>query len=150
MLTMTRQGLLGWSYAIQDDAQQPVANLSIAVFGDSGSFSIEGATYAVKHEGWFGRRFRLEREGTVLARARKGSPGHAFELEVGEACYSLRQESFASPKYQLLDGSRLIGSLVRPSYVRRGQLSVSAEIALPVQVFLLWLVALLWKWQVSP
>ncbi len=150
MLTMTKQGLLGWSYAIQDETQQPVAELSLAVFGDSGSFSIGGAAYAVKHEGWFSRRFRLEREGTVVARARKGSDGHMFELEVGEACYSLRQRSFASPEYELLDGSRLIGSLVRPSYVRRAQLSVSEEIALPVQVFLLWLMALLWKWQVAP
>ncbi len=150
MLTMTRQGLLGWSYTIQDETQQPVAELSLAVFGDSGSFSIGGAAYTVKHEGWFSRRFRLERDGTVVARAGRGADGHAFELEVGEARYSLRQKSFASPEYELLDGSRPIASVVRPSYVRRAELSVSAEIALPVQVFLLWLVALLWKWQISP
>jgi hypothetical protein len=150
MLIMRKQGWLGWSYVVQNGTQQPVADLSVAVFGDSGSFSIQGTRYVVEHEGWLGRRFRLQRDGAIVARTSKGSAGHVFEIEAGEARYSLRQKSFASPEYVVLDGSRRVGSLLRPSYVRSAQVDACAEVPLPVQVFLLWLMALLWKWQVSP
>jgi hypothetical protein len=149
MLTMTRKGWLGWDYVVYDEARQPIADLSVGTFGDSGSFSIQGTTYLVQHEGWFGSRFRLERNGAIVARTRNGSKGHAFEIEVGESCYSLGQPSFFSAEYALLDGTRRIGSVVRPSYVRSAQVQVSVETPLAVQVFLLWLVAVLWKWQVT-
>jgi hypothetical protein len=149
MLTMTRRGWLGWNYVVHDEARQPIADLSVGTFGDSGSFSIQGTTYLVQHEGWFGSRFRLEKAGATIARSRSGSKGHAFEIEVGESRYSLGQPSFLSPKYALLDGATRIGSVVRPSYVRPAQVEVSVDTPLAVQVFLLWLVALLWKWQVT-
>jgi hypothetical protein len=149
MLTMTRKGWLGWSYVVHDEARRPIADLSVGIFGDSGSFSIQGTTYLVQHEGWMGGRFRLEKDGVIMARTKSGSKGHAFEIEVGETSYSLGQPSFLSPKYALLDGATRIGSVVRPSYVRRAQVEVSVDTPLAVQVFLLWLVAVLWKWQVT-
>jgi hypothetical protein len=150
MLTMTRKGWLGWNYVVLDEARQPIADLSVATFGDSGSFSIQGTAYVVQHEGWFDRRFRLERDGAIVARARNGSPGHAFEIEAGESCYSLSQTSFSGPEYALLDGATRIGSVVRPSYIRPAQVQVRVDTPPAVQVFLLWLVAVLWKWQVTP
>jgi hypothetical protein len=51
--------------------------------------------------------------------------------------------SLLTGEYSLFEGSRKVGSVFRPLFFG-AQLVMPLDVALPVQLFMLWLIVLLW------
>ena len=145
MLTLRPKGWWGGTYLVRDEAQQQVAELSIGFLVEHGRISTSLGDYAVRREGLLRGPFCLESQGGVVARAHKHPLRQIFEIDTADRRYLLRRLSFWSGEYALLDGERKVASLYRPMLLRRAQLAAGADLALPVQLFLLRLMLLVWK-----
>ena len=129
----------------QDDT--PVADIALSLWSEAADLQIQGMTCKMYREGMISGPFLLETEGEVLARAYKPSAlFRSFEVEHGDRRYVLEAESVWMRKFVLKEREQEVGSIYpEHAFTSRAVVELPAEISLPVQVFMLWLVVLMWK-----
>jgi hypothetical protein len=146
MLKLTPKSWLSWDFIVTD-GESPVAEIDISWWREKGVLTVRGSTYEVYREGLMSGDFILESSGAILARAEKPSALYrSFDLECGEKYYTLRAESAFSRKFVLMSEDRAVGWLSPDGlFTRRATVELPENIPLPVKVFIIWLVVILWK-----
>ena len=146
MLQLVPQGWLTWNFDVLEDGRQ-IARIKVSSLPESGSFSIDGLNYRAYREGMFSGEFFLEQDGQTIARAQKPSAfQNSFDIQYSDRIYTLKKESIIGRSFVLLLGDLETGS-IRPEGLlsRKAAVSLPGDMPTPVQVFVMWLVILLWK-----
>jgi len=146
MLKVIPKSWFSWDFVITEGAS-PIADIDVSWWREKGVLTVRGSRYDVYREGMMSGAFILESSGSILARAEKPSAfRRSFELEYGKKLYILRAESAFGRKFVLIEGDREVGWLSPNGvFTRQATSDLPEEIPLPVQVFMIWLVVILWK-----
>jgi hypothetical protein len=125
----------------------PVADIDLSLWREAADLQIQGMTCKMYREGLVSGSFLLEAGGEVLARADKPSAlFRSLEVEHRGARYILEAESALMRKFVLKEGEREVGSIYpEHAFTSRAVVDLPVEMPLAVQVFMLWLVVLMWK-----
>jgi hypothetical protein len=135
-----------WDFDVTDGGRH-VAHLDVSAWREQAVLTIDGVAHRVYREGVGSGDFLLERDGIVLARATKPSAFRsAFEVRHDGRTYELAKESWWQRRFVLRSGSAEIGSLAPRSALGREAVATLPEPwPLPLKVFVIWLVVILWK-----
>jgi hypothetical protein len=135
-----------WDFNVTD-GDRNIANLDLSAWGEKGVLTIDGVAHRVYREGVGSGDFLLERDGIVLARATKPSAFRsAFEVRHDGRTYELAKESFWQRRFVVRSGTSEIGSLAPRSAIgREAVVALPEPWPLPLKVFVIWLVVILWK-----
>jgi len=146
MLKVISKSWFSWDYIVTDGAS-PIAEIDVSWWREKGVLIVRGSTYDVYREGLISGAFLLESDGSILARAEKPSAfRRSFELECGKKFYMLRAASAFRRKFVLIDGDREVGEIGPDRvFTRRATADLPEDIPLPVKVFIIWLVVIMWK-----
>ncbi len=114
---------------------------------ERGTFVIDGETYTVGRTSVLRGTFALECGGRVVADARKPSVFfRSFEIAAGTDRYTLRAASIFRREFLLLRQGKVVGAISPVSmFGRHAEVTLPEEIQLPVQLFIVFLVLVLWK-----
>lgn len=133
-------------YHLEDDGRT-IATLDVSWWKDAGTFAIDGTEYSLSREHLMDGAFVLQGDGEELARATKPSAFRSrFDLEIGDGWYSLARTSALGRAYRVVDEDAEVGT-IRPAgwLTRRALVDLPSEWPLPVQVFVFWLVLVMWN-----
>ena len=146
MLKVIPKSWFSWDFVITEGAS-PIADIDVSWWREKGVLTVRSSRYDVYREGLMSGAFILESSGSILARAEKPSAfRRSFELEYGKKFYTLQAESAFRRKFVLIEGDREVGWLSPNGvFTRQATSDLPEEIPLPVQVFMIWLVVILWK-----
>jgi hypothetical protein len=145
-MTIATTHWYSWDFDVTDDARH-VAHLDLSTWGEKGVLTIDGMAHRVYREGVGSGDFLLERDGVVLARATKPSAFRsAFEVRHDGRTYDLAKESVWQRRFVVRSGNSEIGSLApRSAFGREAVATLPEPWPLPLKVFVIWLVVILWK-----
>jgi hypothetical protein len=145
MLQLVPSHWFSWDFTVRQGSEI-LANIDVSWWSEKGVLTIQGTRFLVYREGFFSGYFVLESGDTIVARARKPSAFlHSFIVEHAGKQYTLRQHSALGRPFQLLDGDREVGSITQEVFTDRASVGMPQDMPLPVQVFIAWLVIILWK-----
>ena len=146
MLKLIPKSWLSWDFIVTDGVSS-IAEIDVSWWREKGVLTVRGSTYDVYREGLMSGAFILASSGSILARAEKPSAfRRSFELESGGKFYILRAESAFRRKFVLMDGDREVGWLNPDGvFTRRATVDLPEGFPLPVKVFIIWLVVIMWK-----
>jgi hypothetical protein len=147
MLTLIPKSWLSWDFRIEDDGRE-IAFIDRDWFRERATFAVDGAAYDVRRTSVVQGTFTLERGGVEIARAQKTSAfRRAFEIETADhERYELRAASTFRREFQLTRGGVPVGSISPVSmFGRTATAHLPETVPRPVQLFMLFLVLVLWK-----
>lgn len=135
-----------WNYTVSRDGR-PVAELSLAWLSEKGELDIEGATYQVARAGWASGAWTMSQDGVPLVSAEKPSAlRRSFQVQLGEKTYRLDARSAFGRAFALYEGDHPIGTFEPRGFLsRKLDIHLPDELSLAVQVFMTWLVIILWR-----
>jgi len=140
------QGWLGWNFDLLD-TDRKIAEIKTSTLPESGTLSIDGASYRAYRESMFSGDYFLDEDGQTIAQAQKPSPFRStFHITCADRSYTLKKQSFVGRTFILLEGDREVGS-IRPEGIltRKAVVSLPEVMPMPVQLFALWLTIILWR-----
>ena len=146
MLTAKPKNIFSWNYDVSDKSGH-VATVSLRWLGEAGRVALRGRTYEIGRDGWLSGAFYIEERGNRLASAKKSSAFvRSFEVSTSSGRFTLRAKSPFARTFILERKGRIVGS-IRPVglFTRKAMIDLPKEVPLEVQVFLTWLVVVLWK-----
>jgi hypothetical protein len=123
-----------------------ICTLDLAAMRSRGQFDVEGERYEIAARGIVPQRYRLERDGRVLAEvSRDGVLSRAYTIRAEDRSLTLRG-TLMRRRFDVLHGDLHIGA-IRP--VRLAGRSAIAEFTAPLplhlQVFLVAVTLLIWR-----
>ena len=146
MLEATPLGIFSWAFAVRRDGET-VAEIAPAWVGEQAEVTVAGEPYTLTRESVLEGTFAMRSGDRVVARARKPSAfARAVDVELAGRRFELRAVSVWRREFGLFDGADLVGRIGPAAWLGR-----SAVIDLPddvpphAQVFLLWLVLVMWR-----
>ena len=116
-------------------------------FTEQGRILCAGVLYEVRKHGLLSGHWTLERNGTVVADARKDSAMfRRFEVSGESLHLTLRAESSMSRAFEISCGKHPLGS-IRPAhpFTRRANILCADTVPEHLRLFCFWLVGLLWR-----
>lgn len=116
-------------------------------FTEQGRIFCAGVMYEVRKHGVLSGHWTLERNGTVIADARKDSAMfRRFEISGESSHFTLRAESPMGRAFEISSGNRALGS-IRPAhpFTRRANILGAETVPEHLRLFCFWLVGLLWR-----
>lgn len=139
-------GFFSWGFSILEEDSE-VTELDMAWFGERGRFSYEGQRYELYRQGWLNGPFVLDAGGTIVAEANKFTPfSRTFDADIGNRPVQLAAISPFTRAFGVYSGDSQIGSICPDHcFTRKATVELPEDLALPVKVFLFWLVALMWR-----
>lgn len=146
MLRAVPKGLFSWDFTVSL-ADRVIADVDMSWFREKGELEVEGQRYAVYREGLMSGRFVLSSQAGVLAEAEKPSAFfRSFDVAYRGRHYRLGALSMLTRGFGLTADSTLVGTIQPVSiFGRTTTIDLPDEVVLPVQVFMFWLVLILWK-----
>jgi len=146
MLQLIPQSWLSWNFDVLGD-DGAVAQIKTSSWPESGTFSIDEATFRACREGVFSGEYILEQNGQPIARAQKPSAFlSAFVVEYQDRNYTLKKESLIGRSFVLLENDIPAGSIQPEGFLtRKVAAGLPDDMPMPVKVFILWLAILLWR-----
>lgn len=138
--------LFSWGFDLYWDGGL-LAGFDMAWLREGGRFTHGDREYLLSREGLWSGDFVLVAEQAVLARATKESAFvRRFLVRTGERDLVLEAVSVFGRSFQLGENGLVVGSVIPDHlFTRACTLEFPDDLAVPVQVFLFWLVALLWR-----
>jgi len=130
---------LSWDFSVVR-GDSVVAEIEILRWRKKDVLKVGGLRYAAYREGVIGGAFILALDATQLARAERPRwLSRSFTIKHGEKTYRLKADWFG-PSFILLANGQEVGSLVpRGMFTRKTSVNLPDELALPVQMFVIWL-----------
>jgi hypothetical protein len=147
MLRAYPQSWFSWKFRILNDSDRQIATIDIGWVRESGELKLGEKIYRLYREGLLGGAFILEYGGRELARAEKPSAFlRSFSVSYRGRQFTLQAASPVTREFRLIENNGPIGT-VRPenAFMRKAVIDLPGTIELPVQIFLAWLVLVLWK-----
>ncbi len=124
-----------------------VAEIALSSWRERATLMIDGRRYKAYRERFFAGAFILESDGAVVARAEKPSAfRREFVVDHAGTRWTLRAPSPLRRQFTLLSGDLEVG-FVRPesAFRRAAAVMLPSALPLPLSVFVVWLVLLMWK-----
>jgi hypothetical protein len=148
MLEVHAKNMFSSHYSVLESGQE-ITSVNIRWIREAGEFVLGGKNYMVGRRSRMSGAFFVEWEGKTLASAIKPSwLFQRFTISVGEDKYQLRSRSIFTRAFDLIHNGRTIGSLEAQSWFKRSvRVDLPQELPLPVQVFITWLVLVMWRRQ---
>ncbi len=133
------------AHVLEED--RPVCTIDVAGVRDRARFTLAGESYEIVSAGILPRRFRLERDGRVVASAeRSGLWRRGFEVSAGDRSLAFRPTALLRRRFQLLHGDRVVGHFAPDGWLtRRARAMFPADIPLPIRIFIVFLGLTLWR-----
>jgi hypothetical protein len=146
MLHATPRGLFTWGFTVQEGGD-PVADIDPSWFGERAEIRAGGQTYSAYREGLLAGTFVLQSGERALARARKASAFlRAFDIDLAGRPLELKATSFWAREFVLFEGGVPVGRIGPAGWFgRRAVIDLPPDVPLPAQLFLFWLVLVLWR-----
>ncbi len=145
MLRAEPHSLFSWDLTLYEDGV-PIAEIDLAWIREAGEMIIADVPCTMYREEMFGA-FVLESGGFPLVRAVKPSAFfREFEVTYDEQLLRLKARSVFGRTFDLFQGDERLGE-IKPDNVFTRKMTVDLPEAMPlaVQVFIVWLVVLMWK-----
>jgi len=135
-----------WSYAFSvTDGTEPIAKaVDLSWWRDKGELRIQDDIYTARRDK---SSYVLESAAGVLARTERPRRWRReLVIEHSGRRYTLRAKSAFRREFQLLEGPMKIGSISPEGlFTRRAAFELPTMFPLFLQVFIIWLVMMLWK-----
>jgi len=147
MLRAEPKSWFSWKFTIFDENNEAITAIDVGSMRKAGKLQLDGKNYRLFREHLFGGSFVLEEDGVELARAKKPRAiFRSFTVAHKGREYGLRAASPVERTFILSENGRKVGT-VRPenAFTRKAVIDLPKEIALPVRIFITWLVLVLWK-----
>jgi hypothetical protein len=146
VLELVPKSWFSWNFDVLENGRL-VAHLNNSAWAERGTISIDGSDYLVYRENPVSGYFILEKEGSLIARAKKPSAfRESFNIEYSGKSYTLRKESFMGRAFVLCEDDQKTGSLQTMGlFTRKATASLPEGMPMPIRVFIIWLTILLWK-----
>ncbi|MEM1296501.1 MAG: hypothetical protein AAGH89_14125 [Verrucomicrobiota bacterium] len=143
------QGLLTWNFEVRK-ANELVGTTFYKVFGESGGMTLGDQRFMIERQGPMSGQWRLaHREGPELAVAQKANAfTRRIEMKWLEAgtILSMEGENPWSRIMKVSANGKRLGKIV-PDHIftRKSTLDFGEDVPMEIQLFCLWLAALLWR-----
>jgi len=135
-----------WSYAfsVMHGSESVAKSVDLSWWRDKGEIRIQDDIYTARRDK---SSYVLESAAGVLARTQRPRRWHReLVIEHSGRRYTLRAKSAFRREFQLLDGPMKIGSISPEGlFTRRAAVELPKMFPLVLQVFIIWLVMMLWK-----
>lgn len=144
-LTFSPQSLFTWNYWVLE--QEVIGAIEFNFGQDSGQISLGSTAYVIQQDRRSGEWLLLANNTVQASAYRFGSSTHSFDVTYGHQRLSLRSGRFGGTALTIhrQDGT-LLGDIRPNSLVKRkAKLHCSPELGVPIQLFLFWLTALIWR-----
>jgi hypothetical protein len=135
-------------YAIASDGV-PIGEIECAPMWERATIRVGGRAYSAGREGKITGKFYLEADGNRVASAEKPSAMHRlFTVQVGGRTLTLKAASTFGRAFVLTERDVPTGSIAPLGwFTRKCRAQLPDDLAPEVQVFLIWLVILMWRRQ---
>ena len=146
MLEIVPKSWFSWDFRVLDGGRE-LTVIDRAWLRERGTFVVDGLQYEVRRTALTRSTFALEQGGVLIAEATKPSAFlRSFEMTAGREYYTLKAASPFRREFQLYRDTTLLGS-IRPNSVlgRSATVSLSESVPLPLRLFTVFLVLILWK-----
>ncbi len=145
MLQAVPKSIFSWNFTVSQ-ADRLIADVSMAWSGERAELRVEGIRYEVSREGWLSGRFVMTSDLGVLAVAEKPSAFfRSFVVQYGNRRFQLKALALSTRGFGLTEGSTRVGTIEPAFWSRTTTIDLPDDIDLPVQVFMFWLVLILWR-----
>ena len=147
MLKAKPNSFFSWKFTIFDEAGRSIAAIDIRWVREAGEVRLDGRTCRIYREHLLGGAFVLEEDGKEVARAEKPSALlRSFTVRHGGKQYVLQAASPVVRTFVLSENDHPIGT-IKPEHAltRKALIDLPADMPLPVRIFMVWLVLVLWK-----
>ncbi|MDD9894258.1 MAG: hypothetical protein OXU24_00545 [Gammaproteobacteria bacterium] len=140
------QSLFSRDYDVLENSRK-IADIDMAWWGERADVLIDNTTYKIDKQGFIKQTFSLLQGSQVLATARKESLlSREYVVEIGGTRYYLKRKSWLHRAMSLSNDITSLGVIRPRGFLKRGTIvDLPEEITLPVKVFVIWLVLLLWR-----
>jgi hypothetical protein len=138
--------LFSWCFELFADRASPTT-LELSWIRGRGSFRWDGRFYRMDREALLLGDFFLMNGDVVVAKADKPSAlFRRFDITAAGREMTLVAESPLTRRFRLTENGRTIGT-IRPNhaFTRKCTIDLPDDIETPVQVFIFWLVVLMWR-----
>lgn len=146
MLTATPKSWLSANLDVAS-SNAHLADIDMSMWREKGTLMLAGQSYALHRERLMSGRFILESDGRTVATAEKPSVwSHRMLIEHAASQYELRRRNMFSRTFDLHTGAGVVGSIsARSIFTREMNIDLPESLPLPVRLFIVWLVAILWN-----
>ena len=150
LLLATPRNIFSWSFEVHR-GDELVAHIDMSWFREAAEVSIGGQDYTFSRESILRGTFALRQGDQILARAQKtGVFSRSFEVEMAGSVSTLSAVSTWRREFELRHGGMQIGRIYPQSWFRwTAVIDLPDGLSLPEQVFLFWLVLVLWRRQAN-
>jgi hypothetical protein len=138
--------LFSWGFDLYLDGEL-LTGFDMAWLREGGQFTWDGTEYQLSREGLWSGDFLLLTGDEVRARATKESAfERTFVVRLDERALRLEAASVFSRSFRLSEHGVMIGRVTPDHFFTRAcTLDVPGDLPVPVQVFIFWLVVLMWR-----
>lgn len=144
MLHIRPKSWASWDFIVERDGRQ-LALIDLAWVREAAEVEIGGVACRFHREGVVGD-FVMEVSGTPVVRAHKAAMRRRFTIDYDGHPYTLEAASAFTRRFVLHDGEQEIGAVTPKSiFTRKATVAFPDDVPAEVQVFMIWLVVLLWK-----
>jgi hypothetical protein len=146
MLDAAPHSAFSWGFTVSRNGTR-VAEIGMAWFRERADVRIGDERYTVSRESVLKGTFALRGAGRVMARARKVRAWtQTVEVDAGGRVFELRPLRAWKRPFGLFEGGAPVGRVAPTGWLtRRAVIDLPGDLPLPVQVFLFWLVVVLWR-----
>lgn len=138
-------GCCSWSFRIEDQAGV-LAHIDMAWVRESAELTIDGERYRARKTSAFGGLFELTRGGVVVATACKRKMSRAFDVQAGDRSFELSALRIFGRAFGVFENGQQTGCMNPVSiWGRTSDVHLPGDVPREVQVFLIWLVLILWR-----
>lgn len=129
------------------DGDREIARLSMGWLSDKGSSTVDDRKIRLRRERLFSGAFELELDGIVIAKAYKPSIfRNRFDIELENVRLQLERESVFSRSFVVRKGADILGRIDPVSiFTRKARIDLPDEWPTALQLFVFWLVLIIWK-----
>lgn len=148
MLRAIPKNLFAQKYEIFKGDER-VAAVDLAWLREAGTVEIAGTHYTIGRTGLISGSFFLKKyEDTIVSAVKSSAFSRSFVIGIGGNSYTLGAASVFSRRFVLRKGPSDVGE-IRPAhwFTRKVVAELPIDIPLEIQVFLIWLVIILWRRQ---
>jgi hypothetical protein len=145
MLELQPKRWFSWDFDVREN-DIAIAQISISSWRERGEIFVQDTEYKLYRDGLTGP-FVLEADGIVFASALKESAFRSsFVVELADRVLQLRKASILSRSFVLIEDDDEIGHMHAVSaFSRKGRADFPETLPLAVQVFLVWLILIMWR-----
>jgi hypothetical protein len=137
--------LFSWDFDLFLDGEF-LAGFDMSWLREGGHFTYGDNEYHLSREGFWSGDFLLTSDQEALARAAKSAFVRRFIVQTGSREFILEPASLFTRSFRLVEKGVVVG-YVLPNHLftRACTLELPDDLPVPVQVFLFWLVVLMWR-----